>query len=102
MASSRRKQVTRTATEPAPRRPSRPGHSMRHFLELGRVPRSRRKWIAMAVLVLLAGAVIGVLFLRDVDFDWQRLNQTIDRLPPLAVLPLMAILPVFGFPVVLV
>ncbi len=73
---------------------------MRHFLELGRVKRSKIKWLVIAVLILLAGAAVAILFLRD--FDWQRITTVVERQNPLAVLPLMAVLPVFGFPIVFV
>lgn len=73
---------------------------MGHFLELGRVKRSRWKWIGTAALVLVAALVVGVLILRD--FDWRQLTVLINRLEPAAVLPAMAVLPVFGFPIMFV
>ncbi|MDO8539456.1 MAG: VTT domain-containing protein [Opitutaceae bacterium] len=73
---------------------------MRHFLNLGRIQRSKVKWIVSALLVVVAALVVGVLFLRD--FDWQRVTAAIDRVHPIAALPLMAVLPVFGFPIMFV
>lgn len=74
--------------------------SVRHFLELGQVKRSRLKWLAGAVVLILAATVAAFLALRD--FDWQRVTDAINRLHPAAVLPFMAVLPVAGFPIMFV
>lgn len=67
---------------------------------MGRVKKSKMKWIGMAALLLLGGAVIVTLLLRD--FDWQQITHAVNRLNPVAVLPFMAILPVLGFPIMFV
>lgn len=74
--------------------------SVRHFLELGRVPKSKLKWIVTALVGLLVAALAVFLMLRE--FEWQRVTDAINRVHPAAVLPFMAILPVFGFPIMFV
>lgn len=61
-------------------------------------------WIGVSVAVVLA-AVIGLL-LATTDIDWERFSagwerfiEGISRLDPVLVIPLMAVLPVFGFPI---
>lgn len=78
-----------------------PGHSLRHFLDLGRHARpSKLKWVLIAVLLALAAALGVFLFLRE--FEWQQVTVVINRFNPLIVLPLMAVLPVVGFPIMFV
>lgn len=91
-----------TAGDPGGGPHARPGRhsSVRHFLELGRVRKKNLKWILSAVALVLLAAAAAFLFLRD--FEWQRITDAINRLHPAAVLPFMAILPVFGFPIMFV
>lgn len=77
-------------------------HAVRHFLEMGRgrKPKLKWKWVIPALLLLALAVAAAFLFLRD--FEWQRVTDVIDRLHPAAVLPFMAVLPVFGFPIMFV
>lgn len=70
-------------------------------------PRTRRvaRWVVAAVgLVVLA--VAAVFFLTDFEWrdvagwiNWDGVMQRINRLEPALVIPAMAVLPIFGFPV---
>jgi uncharacterized membrane protein YdjX (TVP38/TMEM64 family) len=72
----------------------------RHSLLFDGVPRSRSFWIGGGV-VAIAAAVAALLIWRS-DFEWSVVMTLVDRINPIAVIPLMAVLPVFGFPIVLV
>lgn len=74
--------------------------SVRHFLELGRGRKTKLRWVFTGGALLLAAAALAFFLLRD--FDWQRITDVIDRMHPAAVLPFMAILPIFGFPIMFV
>lgn len=71
----------------------------------GRQPRKIFGWAAAFIVLLLLAVAATYLFtdFRWADLsraiDWARITRTIDRLNPAAVIPLMAVLPVFGFPV---
>jgi len=55
--------------------------------------------IAAAALAVLS---VALLFLVGREVDWAKLSAAIERLNVFAVLPLMAVLPLFGFPIVVV
>jgi uncharacterized membrane protein YdjX (TVP38/TMEM64 family) len=74
--------------------------SVQHALLFNDVTRSRTFWIFAALLVATGAAV--ALWLTFTEFDWRQVTRGIERLDPLAVLPLMALLPVGGFPIVVV
>jgi uncharacterized membrane protein YdjX (TVP38/TMEM64 family) len=88
--------------------PSRPPHRRRAIGELlARGPKKRRIAIWAAIVVLGVAAIAMAVFvftdfkLADVGkiVDWSRVTAAIERLDAGLVIPLMAILPVFGFPV---
>lgn len=96
-----------------PRRPSQPAlpasasapppgdrHAAHHSLLFTNVARSRSFWILVAVLLLL-GAAVGAVVLFT-DFQLSQVTRMIDHLNPVAVIPLMALLPVAGFPIAVV
>ena len=81
--------------------------SARHLLLFGGPKKKRVWWTAAAVV--LAAAVGLALVISLTDWDWdsvvrgsERLSATMEKLHPEAVIPLMAILPVFGFPIAIV
>lgn len=81
--------------------------SAHHVLLFGLAKNKRALWIAAGVLVALA--VVGglVLLLTDVSWAnvtsaWARLIHRIEGLNPVAVIPLMALLPIAGFPIAVV
>ncbi len=89
---------------PAPHEP--PKRSARHVL-LFTIPKKKTWWWLAGVVGALALGFTLMLWLTD--FDWssvrrglENLNAYVEHLNPVAVLPLMAILPVFGFPIGLV
>lgn len=93
------------ATEPdAPAPPRRSAHQMLLFAG----PKNKRTWWLLGGGVLLAAiAITLVVMYADVDWSWigvgfAHLNTALERVHPVAVIPLMAILPVFGFPIGLV
>ncbi|MEO5958980.1 MAG: hypothetical protein ABIZ49_05715 [Opitutaceae bacterium] len=74
--------------------------SARQSLLFVSIPRSKSFWTGAALAIL---AVAGVaLFLWRSDYDWSAITRAVDKLNPIAVIPLMAVLPVFGFPIALV
>jgi uncharacterized membrane protein YdjX (TVP38/TMEM64 family) len=74
---------------------------------LSHAPKKRRMALYLGMVVLfVAGALTAVFTFTDLRWsdlphliDWSRVTRAIDRLNPIAVIPLMAILPIFGFPV---
>lgn len=78
-------------------RPHLRKHSAHHTLLFG-LARHRRKlwWVAAAAAIAIAAVV---LVLRYTDFNWSGMMAWIDALNPFAVLPLMALLPIVGFPI---
>lgn len=63
--------------------------------------RNRRLVWGVVLGVVLAAAAV-VTFVLTTDFSWSIVTAWIDRLDPVAVLPLMAVLPIGGFPIALV
>ncbi|MES2697719.1 MAG: VTT domain-containing protein [Verrucomicrobiota bacterium] len=64
-------------------------------------------WITAGVVALLAATVGIVLLTTDIDLErftraWDRLIHWITGLNPVAVIPLMAVLPIAGFPIAVV
>ena len=99
-------------TWPSPHAPAKdvPGHSHRsaHQLLLFAGPKNPRTWWLIGGGVLAVAAVITlVVMYGNLDWSWvaagfEHLNTALERVHPVAVIPLMAILPVFGFPIGLV
>lgn len=61
-------------------------------------------WITVAVVSVLAAVVGTVLATTDIDWArfttmWERMIAVIAGLNPVLVIPMMAILPIFGFPI---
>lgn len=87
--------------------PAHRARSARHILLFGG-PKKKHTWGLLAGgAVVLVACIVGVVLFTD--FDWgavQRfsahVNAAMERLHPGAVLPLMAVLPVFGFPIAIV
>jgi uncharacterized membrane protein YdjX (TVP38/TMEM64 family) len=80
-----------------------PRRSARSVL-LFAMPKKRTWWILASIVLALVGAVALVLLLTDLDWSsvqrgFARLNTAMERLNPVAVIPLMAVLPIFGFPI---
>lgn len=62
--------------------------------------RSKSLWVTAALLVVaLAG--IGA-FVYFTEFEWASVTRVVEGLNPVLVIPLMALLPVMGFPIVVV
>jgi uncharacterized membrane protein YdjX (TVP38/TMEM64 family) len=97
------KKHSRPGGDPAadrPRAARRRKHSAHHTLLFG-LTRHKGKlwWLAGAVVLALAAAGLT---LHYTDLSWTIVREWIDALNPLAVLPLMAVLPIVGFPISLV
>jgi uncharacterized membrane protein YdjX (TVP38/TMEM64 family) len=91
-------------TPSGPPSPAGRPRSARHLLLFGVKRHKRALWITGSIaLAVIAGFA---LFLGLTDIEWATVsgavNEAINRLPPLAVLPVMAILPIFGFPIAVV
>ena len=75
-----------------------------HALLFPARPKKRHLWLGGAIAVLLGLAVGGVLLFTD--FEFAAITRTITAwvatLNPLAVVPLMALLPIAGFPIAVV
>jgi uncharacterized membrane protein YdjX (TVP38/TMEM64 family) len=74
--------------------------SAHHALLFGVSQNKRAIWSALAIAVLAIGAISGILFYTDLS--WASVMDWIDELNPIAVLPLMALLPIAGFPIAIV
>jgi uncharacterized membrane protein YdjX (TVP38/TMEM64 family) len=72
-------------------------HSAHHALLFG-LSRHKAKLWWVAALVVIAVAAVG-LIVRYTDLTLVNVTDWIDTLNPLAVLPLMAVLPIAGFPI---
>lgn len=64
-------------------------------------------WLAAAALVVVAVGVWVISHFTDLDLDmlyavFEALNTQLSRLDAIALIPLMAILPIFGFPIAVV
>ena len=81
-------------------RPGGRSRSAHHALLFGLAKHKHKAWWAVGAAAL---GILGVfLLLRYTDLTWAGAMEWIDDLNPLAVLPLMAVLPIFGFPIALV
>jgi uncharacterized membrane protein YdjX (TVP38/TMEM64 family) len=87
------------ATKP-PRTSRLRKHSAHHTLLFGLSKhRAKLGWLA-ALVVVAVGAAALVLYYTDLS--WANVMEWIDGLNPIAVLPLMAVLPIAGFPISIV
>jgi len=82
-------------------RHTRGRRSAHHALLFGGGKKQKRAlgWLA-AGLLLGVGAVLFIIL--QTDLEWVMITDALHRLNPLAMLPLMAILPIFGFPISMV
>jgi uncharacterized membrane protein YdjX (TVP38/TMEM64 family) len=87
--------------------PARSERSARHILLFAGPKRKRTWWIAGTILALVVALV--VVLLLNAGLNWamfaeysSRLNAVMERFNAAAVLPMMAVLPIFGFPIGLV
>jgi uncharacterized membrane protein YdjX (TVP38/TMEM64 family) len=85
---------------PAPRVGPGDRHAAHHTLLFPKVARSRSFWVFVGLLLLAGAAVAAVFFFTDLELA--QVTRWIGGLNPLAVIPLMAVLPVFGFPIAVV
>lgn len=76
------------------------GHSLHYRLLFGVAKNKRALWSAIAGVAVVAVVVLSVILFTDISLE--SLTAAIDRLNPIAVVPAMAILPAFGFPIVVV
>ena len=74
--------------------------SAHHALLFGIARHKRTAWAVAGGVVVLAGAVALILYYTDLS--WASLTDWIDRVNPIAALPLMAVLPILGFPIAIV
>jgi uncharacterized membrane protein YdjX (TVP38/TMEM64 family) len=105
MAAKKKPQVTETRRAAHHGVPAR--RSAHHMLLFRRAPKKRTWWIAAGIVVVLGAAVAFTLFYTELD--WRQLQRAFARLGAAmndvnaaAMIPLMAVLPVFGFPIGLV
>lgn len=79
-------------------RGARRKRSARQLLLFGGGKKQRRTlWLFVFAFLLGAGA-LGLVILKT-DLEWVMITDALHRLNPVAVLPIMAILPIFGFPI---
>lgn len=81
--------------------------SAHHALLFGVTKNKRALWTAGIAIVVLAAALGVVLLTTDLDWSsimegWGRMTDRIAQLNAAAVIPLMAVLPVAGFPIAVV
>lgn len=76
-------------------------HAARHALLFHTRPKKKHIWIVGTLVALGAIAVAGILLFTDFEFSvlTRRITGWVAGLDPLAVLPLMALLPIAGFPI---
>jgi uncharacterized membrane protein YdjX (TVP38/TMEM64 family) len=75
--------------------------SAHHALLFHARPKKHHIWIAVLVVTLLAAALGGIFLFTDFEFAvfTRSVTDWVDTLNPIAVLPLMALLPIAGFPI---
>lgn len=83
-----------------PRARRRGKESAHHTLLFGLGKNKRAIW-AVAGLIALGAAAVGLIVLYT-DISWSMVTDWIDRVNPVAALPLMALLPIAGFPIAVV
>jgi uncharacterized membrane protein YdjX (TVP38/TMEM64 family) len=90
-----------THLPPRARRHAHAQHrSAHHRLLFGLAKDKRTMWVFAGGLALAAVAILSIILFTDLSLD--SLTTAIERLNPVAVLPAMAVLPAFGFPIVVV
>lgn len=87
------------AGAPPPRR-RRGKDSAHHALLFGIAKNKRAIWTVAGLAAICLGAV-GLIILYT-DLSWSMVTDWIDRVNPVAALPLMAFLPIAGFPIAVV
>jgi uncharacterized membrane protein YdjX (TVP38/TMEM64 family) len=81
-------------------RSSRRNESAHHALLFGITKNRRALWTVATVTVVVIAAV--ALILLYTDLSWANVTDWIHRVDPVVALPLMAVLPIFGFPIAIV
>lgn len=76
------------------------GYSAHRALLFQDVLRSKTAWITAGIMVLGAVAIGGLAL--HFGFEWSTVTRFIESLDPVLVIPLMALLPVAGFPIMVV
>src|SRR5688572_18005594 len=71
--------------------------SAHHALLFGIAKNRRAVWWLIGIMALVVASVAGIILYTDLS--WTVLMDWIDGLNPIAVLPLMALLPIAGFPI---
>jgi uncharacterized membrane protein YdjX (TVP38/TMEM64 family) len=84
----------------APRHAHAQHRSAHHRLLFGAAKDRRTIWAFIIGLALAIAAVLSIILFTDLSLE--TLTAAIERLDPIEVLPAMAVLPVFGFPIVVV
>jgi len=74
--------------------------SAHHTLLFGLSGNKRAIW-AVGGLIALGAAIVALIVLYT-DLSWSMVTDWIDRVNPIAALPLMALLPIAGFPIAVV
>lgn len=69
--------------------------------------KKRAWWVIGGVVAFMALGIAAVVLFTDFDLEsarlaFERLNTSLERLDAVALIPLMAILPIFGFPIAVV
>ena len=82
--------------EMRPRRKRSAGHTL--LFEVAK--HKRAAWTVAGVVVVCIAAVTAIIFYTDIS--WAGITGWIERVNPVLALPLMAVLPILGFPIAIV
>lgn len=90
-----------------PPAPARTSGSARHLLLFSGPKNPRTWWLLAGAVAAIALAILLIVAFTDLDWHsvqrgMERLNVAMERLRPVAVIPLMALLPIVGFPIAIV
>ncbi len=79
-------------------------HAAHRALLFGITPKKRHVWIGVAVFAVLVAAATAIFLFTDFEVTavTKRITDVVSELNPIAVIPLMALLPVAGFPIAVV
>jgi len=81
--------------------PRRRKHAAGHALLFAHKPKAKHVWLVAGALALVLAAVTAVFFFTDFQISdvTGAITRSIEKWPAAALLPLMAVLPVAGFPI---